>query len=297
MAAHCCFVTTKHAWSCRDPDSNTHHCIKVTILCGQNYTVCSFLSTRTCCASSGLKLSLHQPCSASQRLLVSDLVAFFHTFILHLMKQANWNSLFIQQKEPELNNLLPTLNLRKEFCEYSCAHEFTYAGRNCDFLAFSHTIWMTSVAVMDPSHQSGRGESLQSLTRFLMFLHSVTWVLDAQKRWNHIKLHDETPSKHRARPIHPQDVEAVLQHLRDLLEAGVIRESESSFSWPIIVVCKKNGDIHLCSDYRKPNLQTIKDTYLLPGGVSVHSVGIQMVQHSGLKIWILPAWNEWRGQS
>lgn len=81
---------------------------------------------------------------------------------------------------------------------------------------------------------------------------------------HHIKLHDETPFKHRARPIHPQDIEAVRQHLRDLLEAGVIRESESPFSSPIVVVRKKNGDIRLCIDYRKLNLQTVKDAYALP---------------------------------
>uniref|UniRef100_A0A3Q1EKL9 Gypsy retrotransposon integrase-like protein 1 n=1 Tax=Acanthochromis polyacanthus TaxID=80966 RepID=A0A3Q1EKL9_9TELE len=81
---------------------------------------------------------------------------------------------------------------------------------------------------------------------------------------HHIKLNDETPFKHRARPIHPQDIEAVRQHLRDLLEAGVIRESESPFSSPIVVVRKKNGDIRLCIDYRKLNMQTVKDAYPLP---------------------------------
>lgn len=81
---------------------------------------------------------------------------------------------------------------------------------------------------------------------------------------HHIRLHDETPFKHRARPIHPRDIEAVRDHLRDLLEAGVIRESESPFSSPIVVVRKKNGDVRLCIDYRKLNLQTIKDAYALP---------------------------------
>ncbi|KAK7899349.1 hypothetical protein WMY93_020202 [Mugilogobius chulae] len=81
---------------------------------------------------------------------------------------------------------------------------------------------------------------------------------------HHIKLHDETPFKHRARPIHPHDIEAVRSHLRDLLEAGVIRESESPFSSPIVVVRKKNGDVRLCIDFRKLNLQTVKDAYALP---------------------------------
>lgn len=81
---------------------------------------------------------------------------------------------------------------------------------------------------------------------------------------HHINLHDNTPFKHRARPIHPQDIEAVCKHLRELLDAGVIRESESPFSSPIVVVKKKNGDIRLCIDYRKLNLQTVKNAYALP---------------------------------
>lgn len=65
---------------------------------------------------------------------------------------------------------------------------------------------------------------------------------------HHIRLHDETPFTHRARPIHPRDIEAVRDRLRDLLEAGGIRESESPFSSPIVVICKKNGDVRLCID-------------------------------------------------
>lgn len=79
-----------------------------------------------------------------------------------------------------------------------------------------------------------------------------------------ITLHDETPFEQRARPIHPQDNEAVRRHLCELLDAGVIRESTSPFSSPIVVIRKKNGDIRLCIDYRKLNLLTIKDAYALP---------------------------------
>ncbi|XP_042254131.1 uncharacterized protein LOC121887433 [Thunnus maccoyii] len=81
---------------------------------------------------------------------------------------------------------------------------------------------------------------------------------------HHIKLSDETPFKLRPRPIHPQDLEAVRKHIQELLDAGVIRESESPFSSPIVVVRKKNGQVRLCIDYRRLNLQTIKDAYSLP---------------------------------
>ena len=81
---------------------------------------------------------------------------------------------------------------------------------------------------------------------------------------HHIRLHDQTPYKERPRPIHPSDREAVRQHLRELLDAGIIRESESPFASPVVLVRKKNGQIRLCIDYRKLNARTIKDAYALP---------------------------------
>nr|XP_055059066.1 uncharacterized protein LOC129442817 [Misgurnus anguillicaudatus]XP_055059067.1 uncharacterized protein LOC129442817 [Misgurnus anguillicaudatus] len=79
-----------------------------------------------------------------------------------------------------------------------------------------------------------------------------------------IRLFDPTPFKQRVRPIHPSDYEAVRLHLQELKEANIIRESESPFASPIVVVKKKNGSIRLCVDYRKLNNQTIKDAYALP---------------------------------
>ncbi|KAL1269573.1 hypothetical protein QQF64_031862 [Cirrhinus molitorella] len=60
------------------------------------------------------------------------------------------------------------------------------------------------------------------------------------------------------------DVDAVRKHLQELLDAGVIRESESPFSSPIVVVRKKNNSVRLCIDFKKLNSQTIKDAYALP---------------------------------
>lgn len=79
-----------------------------------------------------------------------------------------------------------------------------------------------------------------------------------------IKLKDETPFKQRPRPIHPSDFDAVRRHLKSLLQAKIIRESQSPFASPIVVVKKKNGDVRLCVDYRKLNMQTVKDAYALP---------------------------------
>ena len=89
---------------------------------------------------------------------------------------------------------------------------------------------------------------------------------------HHIRMSDSTPFKHRARPIHPQDIDAVRKHLQELLDSGIIRESESSFASPIVVVRKKNGTVRLCIDFRKLNSQTIKDAYALPNLEEVFSL-------------------------
>ena len=89
---------------------------------------------------------------------------------------------------------------------------------------------------------------------------------------HHINLSDNTPFKHRPRPIHPHDVDAVKKHLQELLDSGVIRESESPFASPIVVVRKKDGSVRLCIDFRKLNLHTIKDAYALPNLEEVFSL-------------------------
>ena len=82
---------------------------------------------------------------------------------------------------------------------------------------------------------------------------------------HHIKLSDNTPFKHRPRPIHPRDVDAVKKLLQELLDSGVI-------SSPIVVVRKKNGSVRLCIDFRKLNSQTIRDAYALPNLEEVFSL-------------------------
>jgi hypothetical protein len=44
---------------------------------------------------------------------------------------------------------------------------------------------------------------------------------------------------------------------------GVIEESDSPWSSPVVLVWKKNGDLHLCVDYRKMNYKG-KDCFPLP---------------------------------
>jgi hypothetical protein len=52
--------------------------------------------------------------------------------------------------------------------------------------------------------------------------------------------------------------------LDDMKRKGVIEESEGTWSSPVVLVRKKNGDLRFCVDYRKLNDVTKKDCFPLP---------------------------------
>ena len=79
-----------------------------------------------------------------------------------------------------------------------------------------------------------------------------------------IVLTDETPFKQPYRRIPPAMYEEVRQHLKDMLAAGAIRESESPYSSNVVLVRKKDNSLRFCLDYRSLNARTRKDAYSLP---------------------------------
>ena len=68
---------------------------------------------------------------------------------------------------------------------------------------------------------------------------------------HHIPLMPNTPPIN-VRPYrHPPNQKAAIEAMvKELLESGVIRPSQSSFSSPIVMVKKKYGSWRMCVDYR-----------------------------------------------
>ena len=78
-----------------------------------------------------------------------------------------------------------------------------------------------------------------------------------------IKLDNYTPFKERYRCI-PHLFEEVKNHLKEMIQVGAIRRSNSPWANAVVLVRKKDGSLHFCIDLRKLNARMIKDAYSLP---------------------------------
>jgi hypothetical protein len=52
--------------------------------------------------------------------------------------------------------------------------------------------------------------------------------------------------------------------VEEMLEVGIIRRSQSSYSALVVMVFKKDGSWCMCPDYRELNKITIKDKFSIP---------------------------------
>lgn len=78
-----------------------------------------------------------------------------------------------------------------------------------------------------------------------------------------IKLLSDSPVVYRPYRLSLYERELVKKKVEDLLTSGVIRESESAYASPTVLIPKKNGDVRMCVDYRALNKLTVKDRFPL----------------------------------
>ncbi|GKD03897.1 DEAD-box ATP-dependent RNA helicase 41 [Tanacetum coccineum] len=62
----------------------------------------------------------------------------------------------------------------------------------------------------------------------------------------------------------PKQKDAIELMVKELLESGVIRTSQSPFSSPIVMVKKNDGSCRMCVDYRQLNKYTVEDKFPIP---------------------------------
>ena len=81
---------------------------------------------------------------------------------------------------------------------------------------------------------------------------------------HNIELTNYKPFKDRFRRIPPYQYEEVKKHLKQMMEVGAIRKSNSPWASAAVLVHKKDGTLRFCIDLCKLNARTIKDAYSLP---------------------------------
>ena len=81
---------------------------------------------------------------------------------------------------------------------------------------------------------------------------------------HHIRSENAAPISCAPRRVSPMQRNVIKNEIQKMLNAGIIRPSESPWSSPVVLVPKKDGSVRFAIDYRKLNSVTTKDVYALP---------------------------------
>ena len=116
-----------------------------------------------------------------------------------------------------------------------------------------------------PEDQAGKGRSLLKECHDIFSLEKRDMGhTNATKHKIVLKDLDTPPFKERFHRIPPPQFDEVREHLKLMLNAGVIRPSNSQWCNAVVLVRKKDGSLRFCIDFRKLNSLTVKDSHPLP---------------------------------
>ena len=116
-----------------------------------------------------------------------------------------------------------------------------------------------------PEKQAGKAHSLLKEYHDIFSLEKRDMGhTNATKHKIVLKDPDTPPFKEHFRRIPPPQLEKVREHLKLMLDTGVIWPSNSLWCNAVVLVRKKDGSLHFCIDFRKLNSLTVKDSHLLP---------------------------------
>ena len=79
-----------------------------------------------------------------------------------------------------------------------------------------------------------------------------------------LKTTDEVPVQNNYNAIWRPLFDEVNHHVQDLLNRGWITRSKSTWSSPVVLVRKKDGNLRICCDFRALNAKSIPDKHPLP---------------------------------
>ena len=116
-----------------------------------------------------------------------------------------------------------------------------------------------------PEDQAGKSHSLLKEYHDIFSLEKCDMGhTNATKHKIVLKDPDTPPFKEHFHRIPPPQLDEVREHLKLMLDAGVIWPSNSPWCNAVVLVRKKDGSLRFCIDFRKLNSLTVKDFHPLP---------------------------------
>jgi hypothetical protein len=99
---------------------------------------------------------------------------------------------------------------------------------------------------------------------FIKYQHLFNSLGKAKNFCHEIVLTSDKPCKQPPRKIPFAQRAEVEKQIKELLDLGVIRRSNSEYAAPLVLVPKKSGEIRICVDYRALNSITKPDNFPVP---------------------------------
>ena len=90
-----------------------------------------------------------------------------------------------------------------------------------------------------------------------VFAKDIYQLKDCSVLEHEIKLKDETPIVCKQYPLTPQERQEAIRQVNEMMDAGIMEPTDSPFSFPVIMVKKKDGSMRLVCDLRRLNAQTV----------------------------------------
>lgn len=127
-----------------------------------------------------------------------------------------------------------------------------------------HLRALDTVAINTPLVGEAKTTLLSLLNEYSDSFITGTATSTVNTGYMEIKLNSDAPVHYRPYKLSANEKAGVRGIVNDLLSKGIIRESQSEYASPIILVKKKDGSDRMCVDYRALNAITIKDRFPLP---------------------------------
>ena len=126
--------------------------------------------------------------------------------------------------------------------------------------------WLKDIDMSDSSlNEDERNQLLNLLQEYSdVFVTRETDVGCARRFSHKIDTGNNDPIRQRPYRIPHSQQEMVDEHIQLMLKKGIIQESNSPWSQPLVIVTKKDGSPRFCVDFRKLNAITKKQVFPMP---------------------------------